>query len=71
VDVQGTLEGFTALMTASAEGEEQVVRLLLAHGADPDLKDVDGDTAASFARQKGHTAVVQLLENPPPAARKD
>ena len=71
VNVQGTLEGFTPLMTAAAEGEAKVVRLLLAHGADPTLKDVDGDTAASFARQKGHTSVVQLLENPPPAARKD
>ena len=67
VNVQGKLEGFTALMTAAAEGQVEVVRLLLAHGADPALVDKDGDTAASFARQKGHTAVVALLENPPPA----
>ena len=66
VDVQGTLEGFTALMTAAAEGQTEVVRLLLEHGADPGLKDKDGDTAASFARENGHTAVVELLENPPP-----
>lgn len=71
VDAQGKREGFTALMTAAAEGQLEVVRLLLAHGADPDLKDVDGDTAASFARLKGHPAVVDLLENPPPPpARK-
>jgi len=67
VNRQGTLEGFTALMTAAAEGQMEVVRLLLAHGANPDLVDKDGDTAASFARQKGHTAVVALLEQPPPA----
>jgi len=66
VNVQGKREGFTALMTAAAEGQLEVVRLLLAYGADPDLEDGDGDTAASFARQNGHFAVVELLENPPP-----
>ena len=65
VNVQGKLEGFTALMTAAAEGQLDVVRLLLAYGADPGLEDKDGDTAASFARQNGHSAVVDLLENPP------
>lgn len=65
IDVQGTLEGFTALMTAAAEGQTEVVRLLLERGADPTLKDVDGDTALSFARQNGHTAVVELLEDLP------
>ena len=66
VNVQGTLEGFTALMTAAAEGQLEVVRLLLEHGADQSLKDKDGDTAQSFAQDKGHSAVVELLENPPP-----
>ena len=65
VNVQGTLEGFTALMTAAAEGQIEVVRHLLDHGADRGLKDKDGDTALSFARQKGHTEVVDLLENSP------
>jgi len=65
VDVQGTLEGFTPLMTAAAEGLVDIVRLLLAAGAGADIKDKDGDTALSFARQKGHTEVVELLENPP------
>lgn len=72
VNVQGTLEGFTALMTAAAEGQLQVVRLLLEHGADLRLLDKDGDTAESFARQKGHVAVEVLLKDPPaPAPRKD
>jgi len=65
VNVQGTLEGFTPLMTAAAEGLADVVRLLLGAGADRDIKDVDGDTALSFARQNGHAEVVALLENPP------
>jgi len=63
VNVQGTLEGFTPLMTAAAEGLVDVVRILLAAGADRDIKDVDGDTALSFARQNGHTEVVALLES--------
>lgn len=66
VNVQGTLEGFTALMTAAAEGQLEVVRLLLVHGADKSLTDKDGDTAKSFAQQKGHRSVVLLLDNPPP-----
>jgi ankyrin repeat protein len=70
VNVQGTLEGFTALMTAAAEGQLEVVRVLLEHGADPALEDEDGDTAESFARQKGHASVVELLQHPPPTARE-
>lgn len=68
VNVQGSLEGFTALMTAAAEGQHEVVRLLLVYGADPALKDKDGDTAESFATQNGHSEVVTLLRNPPPAS---
>jgi ankyrin repeat protein len=63
VNVQGTLEGFTPLMTAAAEGLTDVVRILLAAGADRDIKDEDGDTALSFAQQNGHTEVVALLES--------
>jgi ankyrin repeat protein len=68
VNVQGTLEGFTALMTAAAEGQLEVVRLLLERGADPRLLDKDGDTAESFARQKGHAAVETLLKDLPAPA---
>ncbi|MEJ2085110.1 MAG: ankyrin repeat domain-containing protein [Acidobacteriota bacterium] len=70
VNLQGTLEGFTALMTAAAEGQLEVVRVLLENGADPKLMDKDGDTAMTFARQNGHDAVVDLLVNPP-AAKPD
>ena len=70
VNLQGTLEGFTALMTAAAEGQVEVVRVLLAYGADPSLEDVDGDTAESFATQNGHLQVVALLRNPPPPKLK-
>lgn len=65
VNAQGTLEGFTPLMTAAAEGNVDVVHLLLAAGADANVEDKDGDTALSFARQNGHAEVVALLENQP------
>jgi ankyrin repeat protein len=56
-------EHFTPLMHAAAEGHLEVVRVLLAHGADPDMKDIDGDTAESFARQAGHLEVADFLRN--------
>ena len=47
---------------AAAEGQADVVKLLLKHKADITLKDVDGDTAESFAAKNGHTAVVKILQ---------
>jgi ankyrin repeat protein len=44
-------EHFSPLMHAAAEGHLEVVKVLIAHGADKSLKDVDGDDAASFAAQ--------------------
>mgnify|MGYP001826430960 FL=1 len=70
VNLQGSAEGFTALMTAAAEGQVEVVQVLLAYGADPDLEDVDGDTAESFAIQNGHPQVVMALRNPPPPVKR-
>ena len=56
-------EHFSPLMHAAAEGNLDIVKILLEYGADPDLKDVDGDTAESFAGQKGHAAVVDYLKS--------
>lgn len=54
-------EHFTPLMHAAAEGHMEVVRILVEYGADPSLMDVDGDDAASFARQAGHNQVADFL----------
>jgi hypothetical protein len=42
-----------------------VVRVLLLNGASVGIKDRDGDTASKFAREKGHSAVLKLLEGQP------
>lgn len=55
-------EHWTALMWAGAEGQADVVKILLKHNADATLKEVDGDTAESFAVKNGHTNVVAILQ---------
>jgi len=64
-NTQGKTEGFTALMMAASEGQLEVARVLLLNGADIDIIDRDGDTAKTFAREKGHTAMLELLESRP------
>ncbi|MCF7853260.1 MAG: ankyrin repeat domain-containing protein [Candidatus Pacebacteria bacterium] len=55
-------EGWTPLMWAAAEGNLEVVKILLESGADKERKDADKDTAYSFAVRKGHSEVVRLLK---------
>jgi ankyrin repeat protein len=56
-------EHFSPLMHAAAEGQLEVVKLLLDSGADPSLKDIDGETAALFALNNGHTEVAGLIQS--------
>ncbi|MBA3887538.1 MAG: ankyrin repeat domain-containing protein, partial [Acidobacteria bacterium] len=64
VNERGTLPGHTGLRTALhfGSGHEPVVRLLLARGADPNIRD-GGDHAypLHFAAERGDLAVVRLL----------
>ena len=55
----------TPLMFAAWYGEdsEGKVRLLLDHGADRDLKNINGRTALSYARDYNMPAVIDMLEN--------
>ena len=68
VNVQSKKKGITALMIAAAAGNVKMVRLLLDNGADPALHDNFGTTAKIIAQKKGHSAVVDLLANPPAPA---
>jgi len=54
--------GATALHHAAIKAHLQIVRLLLAHGANLQLKDTKGRTPLMAATQQGQTAVVELLK---------
>ncbi|HET7113390.1 MAG TPA: ankyrin repeat domain-containing protein [Pyrinomonadaceae bacterium] len=53
--------GMTALMRAAYHGRVQMVRLLLDHGADPNLTRNDNFTALSLAAFFGHAEIVEML----------
>ncbi|MEX0940883.1 MAG: ankyrin repeat domain-containing protein [Candidatus Babeliales bacterium] len=52
----------TPLHWASFNGHTEVVKLLLANGADIDIKDNNGHTPLHLALKKGHVEILQLLE---------
>ncbi|GJL80750.1 MAG: hypothetical protein DHS20C01_03840 [marine bacterium B5-7] len=58
--------GWTALMEAVILSDggikhQQIVELLLANGADPDITDNDGVTVLEHARERGFTSIVEIL----------
>jgi ankyrin repeat protein len=60
VDLPG-YEGRTALMAAAVNDRPELVRLLLAHGADPALREPEGTRALDWACQRGHQGIAELL----------
>jgi len=58
-----------ALLTAAAEGHEQIARTLCAAGADVALSDHHGSTALMEAARAGACGIVQLLAEAQPDAR--
>lgn len=61
-NVQDLQEGLTPLHAAAANGDPEIVRLLLESGAALDLGMKDGATAEEVARAAGHCAVVEELQ---------
>lgn len=53
--------GQTALMLAVSHGRQDMVRALLASGADVNVQDDDGSTALMCACEHGHAEIVHLL----------
>ncbi|WP_035862373.1 ankyrin repeat domain-containing protein [Kitasatospora cheerisanensis] len=67
--------GWTALLEAVILGDggrphTEIVRLLLAAGADPQLADADGVTALQHAERRGFRAIAALLREATPDPRK-
>ncbi len=54
--------GVSPLMEASMNGNVELVNFLLESGADPSAKTKDGKTPISFAREKNHANVVEVLK---------
>ncbi|EKD45516.1 MAG: ankyrin [uncultured bacterium] len=54
--------GNTPLMEAAVEGYHQVVVHLLDKGANPGMKNMDGDTALTLAEKNGHRKVAKMLQ---------
>ncbi|HEY6943560.1 MAG TPA: ankyrin repeat domain-containing protein [Candidatus Acidoferrum sp.] len=53
---------YTALTGAAEAGHSEIVRLLLQKGADPFLKDGEGQSAMDCVKRNGHTDIVRMLE---------
>jgi ankyrin repeat protein len=69
-DVKALSErGGTALHEAAASGGAEIVRLLLAAGVDPAVISKLGVTALDIAREYKNEPAIQILANPPAAAR--
>ncbi len=54
--------GWTALHAASQNGDVEMVRLLIAGGADVQMRADNQQNALDLALSKGHQAVVDLLD---------
>ncbi|KAG2471436.1 KN motif and ankyrin repeat domain-containing protein 2 [Polypterus senegalus] len=61
VNAKASQAGQTALMLAVSHGRIDMVRALLACGADVNLQDDDGSTALMCACEHGHVEIVKLL----------
>ncbi|MGV8081931.1 MAG: ankyrin repeat domain-containing protein [Syntrophales bacterium] len=54
-------KGFTPLLIAATRGNTSMVRFLLEHGANPNIRNVDGMTALHNAVFEKHIEIVKLL----------
>src|SRR5262249_17518443 len=52
---------WSALMFAAAQGEADVVRILMSRGADPNLRSKEGETALMIATNGEHKEIARVL----------
>jgi len=55
-------EGFRPVHEAATRGSRELAELLVSHGADPTLTNDAGKNSIDFAKEKGHTELVQWME---------
>jgi ankyrin repeat protein len=55
--------GFTAIFSAAAANRRDLTELLVAHGANASLSNDLGQTAAAYARERGHTEMANWLDS--------
>ncbi|OEY86820.1 hypothetical protein BIY23_02200 [Wolbachia pipientis] len=55
-------DAFTPLFIAAGIGHQNITRLLLDSGADPEIRNKDGKTALDLAKEAGHTEIIDMLE---------
>ncbi len=58
---QTTIGNQTPLHLAAAEGQDDMVKWLLSHEANPLAQDQNGKTPADFAKSQGHVQTAQLI----------
>jgi ankyrin repeat protein len=61
VNARDDVNGWTGLMWAASQGYPEIAEYLLAHGADPNLKDDQGHTALYIASIRDRLEIVKLL----------
>ena len=61
VNARVSYAGRTPLFVAAIHGKAEAARFLLAHGAEPNLKDEKGLTALDLATSERHPDVAQVL----------
>jgi ankyrin repeat protein len=59
------IEWRTALMHAAASGDRELCSLLLSRGADPQMADSFGSTAADWAETAGYSELARVLRRAP------
>ncbi|MFH1428565.1 MAG: ankyrin repeat domain-containing protein [Candidatus Margulisiibacteriota bacterium] len=53
----------TPLMIAAQNGYADIAKVLLQHGADPAIKDTNGESALMIAVNNGYPEIVKMLIN--------
>jgi len=56
-------EKWTPVMMAAAEGQLDVVKVLVSNGADLKMVDIDGESSLDFAQSNGHTEVANYIKS--------